>query len=63
VRERAAQWNAKIDFRQTNLEGELVAWIQKAKGKFDVIVLNAGGLHSHQHCVARCHCCHWLADH
>src|SRR5581483_11276098 len=28
------------DFRQSNLEGELVGWIQDAKGKFDVIVIN-----------------------
>jgi 3-dehydroquinate dehydratase-2 len=41
VRERAARFGAAIDFRQSNLEGELVAWIQQAKGKFDVIVLNA----------------------
>ena len=41
VRERAAKLGAEIDFRQSNLEGELVAWIQQAKGKFDVIVLNA----------------------
>jgi 3-dehydroquinate dehydratase II len=41
VRERAAQEKAEIDFRQSNLEGELVSWIQEAKGKFDVIVLNA----------------------
>jgi 3-dehydroquinate dehydratase-2 len=41
VRERAARLGAEIDFRQSNLEGELVAWIQQAKGKFDVIVLNA----------------------
>jgi 3-dehydroquinate dehydratase-2 len=41
VRERAAQFKAEIDFRQSNLEGELVNWIQEAKGKFDVIVLNA----------------------
>lgn len=41
VRERAAKLGAEIGFRQTNLEGELVAWIQEAKGKFDVIVLNA----------------------
>jgi 3-dehydroquinate dehydratase-2 len=41
VRERAAKLGAAIDFRQTNLEGELVAWIQEAKGKSDVIVLNA----------------------
>jgi 3-dehydroquinate dehydratase II len=41
VRERAAKMNLEIDFRQSNLEGELVAWIQQAKGKFDAIVLNA----------------------
>jgi 3-dehydroquinate dehydratase-2 len=41
VRERATRLGAEIDFRQSNLEGELVAWIQQAKGKFDVIVLNA----------------------
>ncbi|HZF02277.1 MAG TPA: type II 3-dehydroquinate dehydratase [Methylomirabilota bacterium] len=41
VRERAAQLKVEIDFRQSNLEGELVDWIQQAKGKFDVIVINA----------------------
>src|SRR5690349_8459208 len=41
VRERAAKLGVDVDFRQSNLEGELVAWIQQAKGKFDVIVLNA----------------------
>jgi 3-dehydroquinate dehydratase-2 len=41
VRKRAKELKAKIDFRQSNVEGELVDWIQQAKGKFDVIVLNA----------------------
>ncbi len=41
VRAKAAKLGAEIDFRQSNLEGELVGWIQQAKGKFDVIVLNA----------------------
>jgi 3-dehydroquinate dehydratase-2 len=41
VRERAAKAGAEIDFRQTNVEGELVGWIQEAKKQFDVIVLNA----------------------
>ena len=41
VRQTAATFKAEIDFRQSNLEGELVNWIQEAKGKFDVIVLNA----------------------
>jgi 3-dehydroquinate dehydratase-2 len=41
VRSRAAELKIEVDFRQSNLEGELVGWIQEAKGKFDVIVLNA----------------------
>jgi 3-dehydroquinate dehydratase-2 len=41
VRERATQLKVEIAFRQSNLEGELVNWIQEAKEKFDVIVLNA----------------------
>lgn len=41
VRKKAANLKAETDFRQSNLEGELVAWIQQAKGTFDIIVLNA----------------------
>ncbi len=41
VRARAGKLKAAVEFRQSNQEGELVAWIQKARGKFDVIVLNA----------------------
>jgi 3-dehydroquinate dehydratase II len=41
VRQRAAQVDAQIDFRQTNVEGQLVTWIQESKGVCDVIVLNA----------------------
>ncbi len=41
VRKRATDLKVEIDFRQSNVEGELVSWIQEAKGKFDVIVINA----------------------
>ena len=41
VRERAAQLKVTVDFRQSNQEGELVNWIQEAKGKFEIIVINA----------------------
>jgi len=41
VRKRAAQLGATTEFRQSNLEGELVSWIQDARDRFDVIVLNA----------------------
>jgi 3-dehydroquinate dehydratase-2 len=41
VRTRATQLGATAEFRQSNQEGELVGWIQEARGRFDVIVLNA----------------------
>ena len=41
VRQRAAELKVEVDFRQSNLEGELVGWIQEAKGRFEVIVINA----------------------
>lgn len=41
VRNRAAELKVAVDFRQSNQEGELVNWIQEAKGKFAVIVINA----------------------
>lgn len=43
VRKRASEFGAEIDFKQSNIEGELVNWIQEAKGNCDVIVLNAAG--------------------
>jgi len=41
VRGRATERKVEIDFRQSNHEGELVGWIQEARGRWDVIVLNA----------------------
>jgi 3-dehydroquinate dehydratase-2 len=32
----------KIDFRQSNHEGELIEWIQDAKGIFEGVIINAG---------------------
>lgn len=32
----------KVDFRQTNLEGELVTWIQQAPETANAIIINAG---------------------
>jgi len=31
-----------VSFRQSNLEGELVTWIQEARARFDGILINAG---------------------
>jgi 3-dehydroquinate dehydratase II len=41
VRREAATRGVTVDFRQTNLEGELVTWIQNSKGNSDAIVINA----------------------
>ncbi len=42
MRERAAELGCDIDFRQSNLEGELVSWIQDARGEASAIIINAG---------------------
>ena len=39
---RASALGLSIDFRQSNHEGELVAWIQEAREKAAGVVLNAG---------------------
>jgi 3-dehydroquinate dehydratase II len=36
----AKQEGIDVEARQSNLEGELVTWIQDAKGRFDAIVIN-----------------------
>jgi 3-dehydroquinate dehydratase-2 len=36
----AREERVEVDIRQSNLEGELVTWIQEAKGRFDAIVIN-----------------------
>lgn len=41
VRKEAGNRGAEVDFKQSNVEGELVSWIQQAKGVHDVIVINA----------------------
>jgi 3-dehydroquinate dehydratase II len=41
IRHRAAKLGVEVEFRQSNMEGELVSWIQEAPGHYHVIVLNA----------------------
>jgi 3-dehydroquinate dehydratase-2 len=40
--ERAVDLGLSIDFRQSNLEGEIVGWIQEARQVQDGIIINAG---------------------
>lgn len=39
----AAARGLAVDFRQSNVEGELVDWVQEARGKAKGIIINAGG--------------------
>ncbi len=39
----ANELQVEVSFAQTNYEGELVSLIQKANGKYDGIIINAGG--------------------
>jgi 3-dehydroquinate dehydratase II len=43
-RERGAELDLDVDFRQSNIEGELVSWIQEARGTADGIIINGGAL-------------------
>lgn len=38
----AARHGLDVDFRQSNIEGEIVNWVQEARGKAKGIILNAG---------------------
>lgn len=42
VRVESKQLGVEVEFHQSNHEGELVTWIQQARGCFDRIVINAG---------------------
>lgn len=39
--EKAQSLGWSVDFRQSNHEGELVTWIQEARGSFEGIIINA----------------------
>ncbi len=39
----AAASGLAVDFRQSNVEGEIVTWVQEARGKASGIIINAGG--------------------
>jgi 3-dehydroquinate dehydratase-2 len=44
VAARAAGHGLGVDFRQSNLEGELIEWLQRARGRNRGIVINPAGL-------------------
>ena len=52
IAERASELGADVTSRQSNLEGELVTWIQEADGTANAVILNPGG-YSHTSVVIR----------
>jgi 3-dehydroquinate dehydratase-2 len=38
----ASRLGVEVDCRQSNVEGELVSWLQEAAGRFAGVILNAG---------------------
>lgn len=44
TRDLSKQLKVKVEFRQSNHEGELVDWIQGAGGQFAALIVNAGAL-------------------
>ncbi|MDP6345146.1 MAG: type II 3-dehydroquinate dehydratase [Alphaproteobacteria bacterium] len=43
LRRRAGELGVTVDCRQSNSEGELVGWIQQARGEADAIIINPAG--------------------
>lgn len=41
IRSAAKEAEIEVEIRQSNAEGELVTWIQSARGRFDALVINA----------------------
>ena len=42
--ERADRLGLRLDFRQSNYEGELIGWLHEARGKIGGVIVNAAGL-------------------
>src|ERR1700758_4223537 len=43
-RQRAESLGLGLEFRQSNHEGQLIDWVQAARGRMSGIVINPGGL-------------------
>jgi 3-dehydroquinate dehydratase-2 len=51
VRRRAAELGCAVDFRQSNLEGEIVGWLQEAPARYGAVVLNPGAFAHYSYAI------------
>ncbi len=51
IAQKAAQLSFEADFRQSNHEGDLIDWIQTAKGEYAGIILNAGAFTHYSYAI------------
>jgi 3-dehydroquinate dehydratase-2 len=52
VRRRAAELGCDVEFRQSNLEGEIVTWIQESRKTHDAVVLNPGAFAHYSYAIS-----------
>ncbi len=52
VRRRAEELGCDVDFKQSNLEGEIVTWIQKAADLYDAVVMNPGAFAHYSYAIS-----------
>jgi len=51
VRRRASELGCDVEFRQSNVEGEIVTWIQGARDTHDAVVLNPGAFAHYSYAI------------
>jgi 3-dehydroquinate dehydratase-2 len=51
VRRRAAELGCTVEFRQSNVEGEIVGWLQEAPARHGAVVLNPGAFAHYSYAI------------
>lgn len=51
LRRRALELECELEFRQSNLEGEIVGWVQEAGRAFDALILNPGAFAHYSYAI------------
>ena len=53
VRDRAAELDCDVDFRQSNFEGEIIGWLHEVGGgsQFDAVIMNPGAFTHYSYAI------------